>query len=524
MELRSRHTGLRLAATTAVVAALILVGSAGYAEEASPSPEPGQSVASSAAPAPAESQTPEPPAASDSPARTPAESAQPRVQSADLSVAVVSSLVQVDSGIRQFRVDLENRGPDPAAEVSLAIDATRLRLGFGLSAPQGTPLGEAGTVTVEVRADTPDVNQEDNTAVTGVRLVAKGTELVALGEDLLGVEPGTVRSLEFGVLNSGTTTAKDLVVLIQLPVYLSFDDRYDNCVYRDERTAECRFDGEIPPYHVWTPSAQTPITVSLHPNAPGPVRLWMQIEVQDVGQVDEVSGHVVKGQVTGASAALLADPDRRDSRLTLKVTTTPQRADLAAIGATVTGKVGDALPVKVGVRNHGPNDFLPQSSNPYYAMFRMARPHGTLVTKAPYSCFSVIDGERVDWDNPGAPGGFEYRCFDPVPAGETVWYEFELTIISARTDGGEVDFDGLEGDERPGNDSAPLVVRVAGGTASPSVSPSASPGAGGGGGGLPVTGTPLAGLVGGGAAAVLLGIVLFLVGRWRRTPAAVTGE
>jgi hypothetical protein len=50
------------------------------------------------------------------------------------------------------------------------------------------------------------------------------------------------------------------------------------------------------------------------------------------------------------------------------------------------------------------------------------------------------------------------------------------------------------------------------------------PGSGGGGGGLPVTGTGLAWLVGGGTAMLLLGGVLLLVARWRRTPTSVVAD
>ncbi|MGH3737776.1 MAG: hypothetical protein ACRDT6_19510 [Micromonosporaceae bacterium] len=544
---RHRTTTWAAVVATGLFAALTMTALPSYAEEASPSPDTSPSPESPgtgpSAPEPSGSSE----SAADPSSAPPA--AVPALPSADLGVVLASSVVPAGSGIKVFRVDLRNSGPSTAEDVALDIDATELRddiaidfaddcavdgrtascpvaspmpmgwthvVTFGLTAPKDAPLGDAGALTVTVRASTHEPSPYDNTQSRNIVVVEKDADLVAFGEDLRGVAPGSVHNLDFSVLNSSTLTAKNLVVNIQLPAYVTFHDRYDNCEYHaDGRFATCGFDGELPPYQYWTVSEQTPISVAVSKRAPGPQELGMiWVDVYGEADVQAASGHVAKGELGKAAAGALGDPDRGDSAVGLLVTTTRGPVDLAAVGATVTGKVGDVRTIKIGAKNHGPSDYFPVLDK-VHSTIVVEVPQGTEVIAAPDECLGYFE-DGWDWVFPGRPGARAYRCDFQVRAGETGLREFRLKLVGADVENGQVSASARDLDDNPANETAPIVVKLSAGTV-----PSAAPGPGGGGGGLPVTGTPLAGLVGGGAAAVLLGIVLFLVGRWRRIPATV---
>ncbi|GLZ77590.1 hypothetical protein Afil01_23970 [Actinorhabdospora filicis] len=90
--------------------------------------------------------------------------------------------------------------------------------------------------------------------------------------------------------------------------------------------------------------------------------------------------------------------------------------DLAANGATVTGKPGDTVKVTVGYQNKGATVDATRSGSPV-AVLRFAVPAGTTVTSVPRGCALMEDKAR-------------YQCKIPVviPAGDKATFTFELKL------------------------------------------------------------------------------------------------
>ena len=196
--------------------------------------------------------------------------------------------------------------------------------------------------------------------------------------------------------------------------------------------------------------------------------------------------------VLGAAAALVA------------TTALPAAAsdtfDFVALGARISGAVGDQAQVKLGFRNEGP-DALERSGLTPVTLVDVAVPRGTTAVVVPPEC-----GPR---DGVSATGPI-YRC-TPVPAvwpGQTVTFAFTLRIDSLDVARGSVtinvkcDCPGATTDVNAANDTAPIEVNaIAGG--------------GGGGSGLPLTG-PTVGLIAGAGGLLLVAGGAGMVIAWRR--------
>ncbi|MFG1885057.1 hypothetical protein [Micromonospora sp. NPDC049102] len=169
-----------------------------------------------------------------------------------------------------------------------------------------------------------------------------------------------------------------------------------------------------------------------------------------------------------------------------------QRADVAAVGATVTGAVGATVPMSVGYVNNGPARAGDSGQQGLAVPTTVTLPAGvTAVTVSTY-CVDPTDDE---W-RPGKPGARLYECSAPggIARGERVGFDFRLRIDRAGSQTGSVALRTRSGggpiaDLNPANDTARLLVNPNAPT-----TPGGNGNGGGGagdGGSLPITGAPL---------------------------------
>lgn len=168
-------------------------------------------------------------------------------------------------------------------------------------------------------------------------------------------------------------------------------------------------------------------------------------------------------------------------------------ADLAAVGAAVSGRAGTTVPLRVGVRNRGPASYegLPADDRlpaDWLATVSVTAPTGTELTTLDDRCTSVV-------------GRTAYRCTirSDVAVGASELFEFQLRIVAATAGTGWVRSTGRL-DTTSANNTAAITI-------------AAAPGAGS----LPVSGTATGRLAASGAALLALGVLLLVLTRRRTT-------
>jgi LPXTG-motif cell wall-anchored protein len=173
-------------------------------------------------------------------------------------------------------------------------------------------------------------------------------------------------------------------------------------------------------------------------------------------------------------------------------------ADLAAIGGTFKGAVGDSATVSVGVRNLGPTATVPPSLDGVPTVV-VDLPIGLKITSGSEDCFPVPARD------PSSPAT-EYICLLPnrLAPGKSALFSFTATILdSPDHSAGAVTVDGAIQDKNPANDKAVLDIEL-------------TSGGEGGGGTLPITGAPAGWVAAGGALLLIIGGFFFMAARRRR--------
>ncbi|MEH1124112.1 hypothetical protein [Micromonospora sp. CPCC 206061] len=335
------------------------------------------------------------------------------------------------------------------------------------------------------------------------------------------------------VRNAGPVAADGVVAFFQRPYRLHFTERYGNCDYSlshygRAEWAACRFDTAVPPGATFQISPAPAMRIAADA-APGTgeasVGWYTPLDWAHQREMWEASGQVFT-RGSGRTLRLIEGTDRQAANQTdtspennwgvVSVEVTGRNeADVAAVPATITGRVGQRVTMRLGTHNNGPTsiDFSHPQDEP--AVFlQVTTPPGVTAVASRSFCMATRPNPP---DRDFAPGAAEYVCVDGSvhPAGETIWFEITFRI-DRRVPGAEgrlatSNFPGGPGraDPDPDNDTAPLKVRVLGGDG------------GGSAGGLPVTGAGTGSLALIGAALLLTGALTVLItghrGRTRRT-------
>ncbi|MGC9665000.1 hypothetical protein ACNTMW_00395 [Planosporangium sp. 12N6] len=395
--------------------------------------------------------------------------------------------------------------------------------------------GATGTFSVLAKANNTDVR-----TVTAKVTLVDGVDLVALEpvETLGDAKPGDVRYTPMVFANTGNRPASGFTMSIWFDRGVQ-PFEYTGCAYAETPNhgtqATCKVDQPVEPGTTvrW-------VTLDEHdtetdgygagfaPDAYGPKGVGFSVEA--AGEVDAPLGKLSAKSGTGTKRFALKAVSAKQARA-LDINPGDNVAegfyevantvDLATIGATASGKVGDIVTITIGEKNNGPAslDWSRAGGEPG-AHFQFVPPPGVQVAKAPNNCESVIeDGPDLQHVERGASGGSFYRCWtiDYLGAGDTISAPFELKITQVIPNAtGTVSFhdpyrvpQDPPADANPSNDKALVVINpTTGGTG------------GGSGDGLPITGSQ-AGLAGGvGLALVVLGAGLYVASRRRRVTAA----
>ncbi|WP_405985567.1 hypothetical protein [Streptomyces sp. NBC_00872] len=372
-----------------------------------------------------------------------------------------------------------------------------------------------------------------------------------------GIRPGSASGISFSVTNRGDGPATRVALFVTGTQGLSFAEKYSNCVYEEvpaqdegaaQVTAVCDIEQTLEPGVVYVP--EKPVGVTVLDRA---LYEHLSFDIQaDVPTFPEGTQH---GGGAGPVLRLVArqppaDPDAVYGYERLDVPITARNtADFALTGANLKGEVGGTVTAEVTFANKGPAWVANDVSSPI-GVFEFGIPKGTTVTKAPDFCVPAgPDGKTLE----GAAGASAYRCTTPygyVDENTELPYAFRLRIDKAVTNAvGKVAF--VKGDHRwgtlpfdknRGNNTAAVVVNATGagtggtddtggtgGTGATGGSGSGGTGGGSGSGGggaqggtgthstggtdggaLADTGTGIAPLIGGGAAALVMVGGLFL--------------
>jgi hypothetical protein len=468
--------------------------------------------------------------------------AEPTPPPPTIEITVAERVITTDGGNNNVPVDLFNVGIDVhGLVVDFGTAAAPVDPRIGLRLPAGCsasscPIGyiEGGTsktfmFAVQPTAELPQAGLsfdlvvhdasatwQESTTITVVR-AGPGIDLETAPIPEIKLAAGESAALPIAVRNNGTEVAQGVAVALSGEPYLTFPNKYSNCVdAEDLRGIVCSFDLSLAPGTVFTISPSTPLTVVADKAAPGPadyqgsVRAFeLKDGTKDAGRAAAQKAARQPGtelQLVPAVQTLAADRiEWADSTsFTVKVALNP--ADSVAIGGTFAGKVGDTRTVKIGFRNDGPATVLPRSKDWWHAA-KVRTPSGLALTKVDKRCVPNGDGDP-SWDLPGQISGHEYLCVAsaPLAAGQSELFSFTGKIQDGQNaDEGTITVLGGVQDPKLSNNAAKVEVKLTGDTS------------GGAGGGLPITGAPAGQLAATGLLLVLLGAFTLVLTRRRET-------
>ncbi|MDQ1658349.1 MAG: hypothetical protein QOD41_3432, partial [Cryptosporangiaceae bacterium] len=131
-------------------------------------------------------------------------------------------------------------------------------------------------------------------------------------------------------------------------------------------------------------------------------------------------------------------PGDNAATVTIKVTGT-NKANFAAVGATLHGKAGALVHARIGARNEGPATVDQHRFGKPVQTVEFAVPPGTTVASAPKACMPEAHGVP-DSGHPGRPGASRYQCRSATifPAGQSVTWDFGVRITTPASKPGTV--------------------------------------------------------------------------------------
>lgn len=359
---------------------------------------------------------------------------------------------------------------------------------FYIKGAKGVKAGASGDIHYTA------VSSDAGTATATTHAIIGGPKLLTQREKkVTGVAPGGSFDITPAIANTGPLAApQGIGVKLFGEEGLKVAEQYSNCRYRPmpQPTAYCTFDTPIEPGTAYTFDKPWHFTASDDLMYATVSYLTWPLGSGNPWQYDDPADYTITGSGPALGLKPVSASGFPDFGGFVEVSTT-QRADYQALGGQVTGKVGQTVPVNLGVKNAGPGS-MNLYSRPGHGsgVYRVTPPEGTVITKIPFpgedddhACGAPIKGTRT----------YECEISDTFAAGDTDQLTFYVRIQKAVAHPkagsieaiGRTDFPNR--DDEPGNDSAPVTLKITGAasSASPSPSPSdsASPGTGAGTGG-----------------------------------------
>ncbi|MGW6519847.1 hypothetical protein [Streptomyces sp. NPDC054962] len=318
-----------------------------------------------------------------------------------------------------------SKGGEPARNVRVVVDASGLggvaRLGEGgmckaegtiytceygnlqngdgesynplaLLGVDGVEPGDSGTVTYTATADNaPTITGTTRMTVGGPTLTAPGQE-----KGVSGLAPGKSGNVTARLANNTRfPTQAGVALQVNVSEGLTLTALHSNCFYAGPAptSAWCTFPTKAAAGAAYRASA--PLVYTVTP----PGRLTGEVTYTWSSPPARPADHTVRG--TGAPLTLVrtAAQDFDDTHGRVGITTTVQ-VDYRPVTATVRGRVGDTVKVRLGLEDLGPGRVRGEEEQ---GRFEVVPPEGTTVTSIPY----VFEGDGGKWAcaRPEKPGG-----------------------------------------------------------------------------------------------------------------------
>ncbi|MDX3800374.1 hypothetical protein [Streptomyces sp. AK04-3B] len=263
---------------------------------------------------------------------------------------------------------------------------------LSLRGVDGVEPGDSGTVTYTATAD-------NASAVTGTtRMTVGGPRLSAPGEEknVSGLAPGKSANVTARLANH-TRFPADQGVALQVGASegLTLTALHSNCFYAGPAptSAWCTFPTKAAPGAAYAADAPLVYTVT------GPRTLTGEVTYSWSSAPSRPAGHTVRGVGPPLGLVRTSAQDIGDSRGRVAVSTTVQ-VDYRPVTATVRGRVGDTVHVRLGLEDLGPGRMTGDEEP---GRFEVVPPEGTTVTSVPYRFEE--DGGKWACERPEKPGG-----------------------------------------------------------------------------------------------------------------------
>ncbi|MGP2439872.1 hypothetical protein [Streptomyces sp. JW3] len=251
---------------------------------------------------------------------------------------------------------------------------------FLLRGVDGVAPGDSGTVTYRVTA-------ANASPVTGLTRMTVGGPTLHTPEQagtVTGAAPGTPQTVTPAFANRSRFTASEgVALLLTAPEGLRLTSRPANCRFTtDSTSAWCRFATEAGPDTAYRTSSPVRFTAEAG-------QLSGTLSYRWSAETTAPADHPERGDEAPLKLTRTSATGLTADRTEVHVETTVQ-ADYEPVTATVRGRVGDTVTVRLGLRDHGPGR-LPGTET--MGGFQVIPPDGTTVTSVPYS----FEGDDSDW-------------------------------------------------------------------------------------------------------------------------------
>jgi hypothetical protein len=305
-----------------------------------------------------------------------------------------------------------------------------------------------------------------STAVAAPAYAADGTTLVAGAPLDLSAAVGGRFDVTLSVTNKGSTPVDGGAVYLATTAGFEAAEQFGNCTYLSGQPRACTFDETLEPGKSYR--IVLPYRVRADTYAPGGLSGQLQwLTKAEFAEVDADLGTAGSGATLPVQegAKLGESPAGAWQYVSVSVTG-DNGSDLAAVGATVSGVVGEVVNAEVGVRNNGPAtlDWTMSGTSPGLVVVTI--PAGTSLVTVPEGCALATADDRTQ------PDGVQYVCETATlfRAGTTTTWTLPLKVnkvVAGATGSVEVNpacqCQRFNKDLDKSNDKATLVVNASAG-------------------------------------------------------------
>ncbi|MEU4557201.1 hypothetical protein AB0F72_02345 [Actinoplanes sp. NPDC023936] len=342
---------------------------------------------------------------------------------------------------------------------------------FGIKPKADAEAGDAGVVKVTASVG----DGTESTSESPVR-IGEGISLEALESDAVESAPGETAELTGRLHNAGSTAAEGVALFLGVRPDVLTGTRYSNCEYG--YAVLCTFDTTLQPGTTY--ELAEPFGIGIPDDAIDGSRLesefsWTSVtEWEDLvaswpeDLLDDIFGDRQPGdggelaltEVTSAAGTPQVELDYTNNNGAVTVAVAGGAvADFAAVGDKVTATAGSDVNVRIGVVNNGPGRLYPDLFENNHVIFDVRLPPHTYMDGTGAVC-SAKD-----------PNRFPCATVAALEPGQREVYDFDVEVEEKPGQKGSVQVQELSDSGANDNDTASIVIDVAGGDDLPITGP-----------------------------------------------------